>query len=337
MPGAAASRLLILDVQRHRIQAPEHLLRRHQPVVPHPTNSWVIRSQLGSNGSLRSICPRRWLQFHRSGGRGRYRTSPVSSYSTGILCRKYCGHSSHTKGACSTVAGRLQRAVNLSEGWREEKSGWGPRCIYCGKPATEPDHLPPRCLFPPNHRSGLIAVPSCTRCNRGFSKDDEYFRQALLLRHDISEQPRARPVLDSVFRALQKPSKAGFRQALFQSMFETNIVTPGGLYLGRVGGQNVDAPRIRAMIERITRGLYWEERGTVLPLDFRVAVQSARGWLGVRMLGQKVRLTPNPEITVSKRERGTGRIYQIYGTAVFTSRWTHPSTTPALVCPAPRM
>ncbi len=156
----------------------------------------------------------------------------------------------------------------------KKRAGKGPRCISCGKPATEPDHVPPRCLFPPHHRSGLIAVPSCTRCNRGFSKDDEYFRQALILRHDISEQVRGQPVLDSVFRALQKPSKAGFRQALFQSMFETNVVRPGGLYLGGVGGQNVDAARIRAIIERIIRGFYWQEQGSVLPLDFRLAVRS---------------------------------------------------------------
>lgn len=196
----------------------------------------------------------------------------------------------------------------------KKRAGGGPRCIYCGKPATEPDHVPPRCLFPPNHRSGLIAVPSCTRCNRGFSKDDEYFWQALLLRHDISEQPRARPVLDSVFRALQKPNKAGFRQALFQSMFETNVVTPGGLYLGRVGGQNVDAPRIRTIIERITRGLYWEERGSALPLDFSLAVE--------------INAELQPKIRDTIGRYFGGRTVRSVGSGVFRYAWNAASDDP---------
>lgn len=48
-------------------------------------------------------------------------------------------------------------------------------CVYCGAVATTRDHVPPRSLlekpFPPNLRT----VPSCLGCNRGASKDEEYF------------------------------------------------------------------------------------------------------------------------------------------------------------------
>lgn len=48
-------------------------------------------------------------------------------------------------------------------------------CVYCGASATTRDHVPPRLLlerpFPPN----LKTVPSCLECNRGASKDEEYF------------------------------------------------------------------------------------------------------------------------------------------------------------------
>ncbi len=54
-------------------------------------------------------------------------------------------------------------------------------CIYCGRPAEDGDHVPPQCIFPRPLPADLITVPSCRVCNRRFSVDDEYFRDALAL------------------------------------------------------------------------------------------------------------------------------------------------------------
>ena len=57
-----------------------------------------------------------------------------------------------------------------------------PLCIYCGvNVGDEPDHVPPKCLFPQPRPSDLVTVPSCARCNRRFALDDEYFRDVIVL------------------------------------------------------------------------------------------------------------------------------------------------------------
>lgn len=63
-------------------------------------------------------------------------------------------------------------------------------CIYCGRegPLTL-DHIPPRALFAEPRPADLITVPSCQPCNVGFSKDDEYLRLVLTLKHDSYPHP----------------------------------------------------------------------------------------------------------------------------------------------------
>jgi hypothetical protein len=49
------------------------------------------------------------------------------------------------------------------------------RCIYCGGQAESKDHVPPRCLLERPYSPNLATVPACTRCNRSFAIDEEYF------------------------------------------------------------------------------------------------------------------------------------------------------------------
>ena len=48
-------------------------------------------------------------------------------------------------------------------------------CIYCGGTAYTREHVPSRCLLERPYLENLPVVGSCTRCNQGFSKDEEYF------------------------------------------------------------------------------------------------------------------------------------------------------------------
>jgi hypothetical protein len=50
-----------------------------------------------------------------------------------------------------------------------------PTCVYCGKKATTKDHVVPRCLLEKPYPPNLLTVPSCSACNEGYSKDEEYF------------------------------------------------------------------------------------------------------------------------------------------------------------------
>lgn len=47
-------------------------------------------------------------------------------------------------------------------------------CIYCGGPADTREHVPSRCMLDRPYPENLPVVSSCAKCNRGFSKDEQY-------------------------------------------------------------------------------------------------------------------------------------------------------------------
>ena len=143
-------------------------------------------------------------------------------------------------------------------------------CVYCGKHGLRDwDHVPPQNLFP-KHTEGLIKVPSCLKCNSGASKDDEYFRQVLVLRHDISEDPAAKELYPKVLRSLRHPKKKGMLRSLLRTMTPVEMVSPAGLYLGRTGRFEMDPYRLTRVAERIARGLLWHHHKVRLPDSHKV-------------------------------------------------------------------
>ncbi len=145
-------------------------------------------------------------------------------------------------------------------------------CAYCGaaEDRLEDDHVPPKALFA-KPRPTLITVPSCKQCHGGTSKDDEYFKMALSMRHDVADQPDVSGgVLDSVMRSLGRPAARGFAQSLFNTIREVPVKTPAGLYLGNVGTYAVDGERIARVIERTVRGLFFHHTRQVLGAEYGV-------------------------------------------------------------------
>jgi hypothetical protein len=142
-------------------------------------------------------------------------------------------------------------------------------CIYCGKYATlTDDHIPPKNLFPKPRPSDLITVPSCSMCNLGASKDDEYLRLTLTLREDVFPTQAAQKVIPFVYRSLKKPKKIGFQQALFGSMREVYLRSRSGLYIGKRPAYDVDLKRINNVVERITKGLFYHEQEKPVPSNY---------------------------------------------------------------------
>jgi hypothetical protein len=173
-------------------------------------------------------------------------------------------------------------------------------CTYCDQPAQEPDHVPPACIFPSPRPSNLITVPSCRACNLGYSKDDEYLKQVLAMRHDISEQPRAQPMVDSVFRALARKEAQRHTAMMLRSLIEYPVRSPGGLHLGTAMAYHVNLHRLRRSLARTTRALYRHECKDRLPLahvvtvaaDLTVDAETAQAALG-HLAGRPVQTIGN--------------------------------------------
>lgn len=141
-------------------------------------------------------------------------------------------------------------------------------CVYCGKTAMlTPDHVPPKSLFLSPRPSNLITVPSCTNCNGGASKDDEYFKNAIILRDDVAIHPDVPQLLKEVMASLRRPEQENFTCAFLQKMTPVNLTTRTGLFVGRTMVMDVSGRRIRRVLNRTIRGLYYHERRERLPTD----------------------------------------------------------------------
>jgi hypothetical protein len=157
-------------------------------------------------------------------------------------------------------------------------------CVYCGEERRlTHDHVPPRGLCAKPRPHDLVIVPSCTRCNEGASKDDEYFKTVMVWKETAGSHPEATKIRDSVFRGLAMPKKATFARRLLAGLQDVDLKTPAGLHAGRATGFDVDLARLDRVVERVTRGLYWHSRGhRRLPSDHTVTVWSEHGLRGLQ-------------------------------------------------------
>ncbi|MDX2215705.1 MAG: hypothetical protein SFY66_20755 [Oculatellaceae cyanobacterium bins.114] len=145
------------------------------------------------------------------------------------------------------------------------------RCAYCAetRPLTN-DHIPPRNLFPQPRSSNLITVPCCETCQAGWSKDDEYFRAAILSSAKVSETPLAQGAIDSLVRSVSRQKQRGFSRTILKSIKEVEIVTKTGIFLGKEPAFQLDIERIDRVAQRIIRGLFFHEKGYAVPAGYEV-------------------------------------------------------------------
>jgi hypothetical protein len=192
-------------------------------------------------------------------------------------------------------------------GKSKKKRFTGKDCAYCGCNAESVDHIPPRNLFASPQSKDLIAVPCCRKCNNGFSKDDEYFRMVMAVREDTFEHPDVQKIYPAVHRSFDKPEKKAFFRALVKSTKVVDRYTLGGIYLGKAPTFNVDMNRVRAVCQRITKGLFYHERGIRLPDDFLAVAYWSDDFIpdpseiGVRLRSLTSYVLSKPEKTIGNK------------------------------------
>lgn len=148
-------------------------------------------------------------------------------------------------------------------------------CAYCGsRDNLDSDHVPPKNLFLKPRPMNIITVPACPECHSGTSMDDEYFRVKLCLRSDASEHPKAKASWDSIFRSLNRKEAKGLRSSFFSDIRHIQLRTQTGLYIGSALAYDVDMNRIRRVVERTVRGLYFAESCKPLGLSNEVRINT---------------------------------------------------------------
>jgi hypothetical protein len=150
-------------------------------------------------------------------------------------------------------------------------------CAYCGKEKkVTRDHVPPLTLLAAPYPNNLVTVPACFDCNRGFQEDDDYTRNAVALDLRAQGNSTAAAKVPVIFRSMQRPEAARFREAFLSGLNPSAIVDASGHALGSVF--KVDIARIEATGKHIARGLHFHFGGTPLPTDYQLFVQSKPGY-----------------------------------------------------------
>jgi len=57
-------------------------------------------------------------------------------------------------------------------------------CAYCGKPASDREHVFPKCLYPTSKNKSKIqrlTIPACNECNKSWANDEAHFRDVMVL------------------------------------------------------------------------------------------------------------------------------------------------------------
>lgn len=146
-------------------------------------------------------------------------------------------------------------------------------CIYCGKPADTKEHIPPKQFFKGPTDKPLITVPSCSSCNAGFQKDEDFFRQfyASML---MARSPEAKRLMEGeISRSILRTPALGLQ--MFSQMKLIDAYTKSGLYKGKMTMytvSNSDKTRIDRVVTKVIKGLFFHEFNQIMPKDWIIKI-----------------------------------------------------------------
>lgn len=132
-------------------------------------------------------------------------------------------------------------------------------CIYCLKEnRLEEEHVPPECLFARSARDNLPRFGACRRCNGGWSKVDEFFRE-VLVDHMLGgvDSPELQEVRASVRASQERRQKRGKAQLVKQTPTLTEF----------------NYEKIKDMVCRITAAMFMIETNAYLEPGWDIAAK----------------------------------------------------------------
>lgn len=159
-------------------------------------------------------------------------------------------------------------------------------CIFCRKAADTREHIPAKHFFKGVPDKNLITVPACVTCNTGFQKDEDFFRQ-FWVSMLMDRSTHARQLMDNeISRSIVRTPALGYQ--MFSQMQLVEAYTKSGFYIGKktlyqVG--DLDKERINRVVNKIIKGLFFNEFKQLLPEDWIVKIN----WITPR-LEQKLKL-----------------------------------------------
>lgn len=140
-------------------------------------------------------------------------------------------------------------------------------CYLCGNKLTQnanTDHVPPKQFYATKirkiHNPNLFTLPVHKECNKSYQSDEDYFVSSVAPL--VMESYSGRALWDDLLIRHNRPEGKRLYQKVFQE-FDPNpagLVLPDGKVIKRF-----DSGRVGRVVWKITRGLYFKEKGCILP------------------------------------------------------------------------
>lgn len=140
-------------------------------------------------------------------------------------------------------------------------------CYICGQQLTgklSVDHIPPKQFYATTirkqHNPNLLTLPVHVACNESFKKDEEYFVQS------IGPMAGESYSGSELWKDIKNRSRKPELKNLFEKVYYEFDERPSGLILpkGKVL-KRFDGTRVWRVVWKITRGLFFKEKGIFLP------------------------------------------------------------------------
>jgi hypothetical protein len=134
-------------------------------------------------------------------------------------------------------------------------------CYLCGKteaqlsePLTQ-DHVIADCFFPQPRPATLLTLPCCVPCQKEYSMDEEYIRNAFAPISNVSANADALQAWKKTHRSMKR------RAALYADFLRRTFpVTVGGI---KLPGLKFSQARTEKVMRKIVLGLHYHHTGMI--------------------------------------------------------------------------
>jgi len=155
------------------------------------------------------------------------------------------------------------------------------KCVFCGGISEDKDHIPSKNLYKGITKNiSPIKIPSCKKCNNGFSKDEVYFRDLIAILLNERSISATQLFEGSIKRSIKKtPALA---MSMFKQMALVDYYSKGGIYLGKRTAMKItksDHKRVFNVLDKYIKGLFYYQFQKVLPSDWIIK----HFWLNPKM------------------------------------------------------
>lgn len=146
--------------------------------------------------------------------------------------------------------------------------------MFCGSNKSlgkmNMEHFVPKCLWSDQLPRFMKTCPAHVFCNSSFAKDNDYFRDILVIDAAAGSHPEVQKLQATIYRKLRKYKRDMAEP--FAGAAVRPIHSPSGLYLGHQPTLIVNKKRRDRVLTNVIKGMFYTIKNYPLPQGHRFSV-----------------------------------------------------------------